>query len=296
MKKKMTLISAKIEDFPTEFWRKNIPEMADFEFIHYDSDRDNLNKHWREILKTSDGIIIDREISSHVLPLINGVPRRIGEIQCIDVMAKDPRGNWWPECFFREALHEGIIKSAEDLDTSASGYLTGEGSLMRVGMSVLVQLGFRKINLVLENPEDFETLSDSFKRLYFDTDIRLMRNTDLTLQKNDGTILINTVKLRQHPELQEDLTYLNFIIGAGLVVDTQGDRLTNPVLDEALNVGLRILPGCDVQSAADWQVLNTILGGLQVSQTEFVKKWGEFVKTSYMNEKPDISPVTKEGR
>jgi len=266
------------------------------EFVQLEAKAEALRPQWSALLKESGGIVIDRSTSAEVLPLVKGVPRRIGEVQCMDVLHKDAQGNWWPECYYREALHEGITQAAEDLDTSAVAYITGEGSLMRVAMSVLVQLGYRTINLVLENPDELTALSDTFKRLFFDTEINFLRNTDLTLQKNDGTILVNTMDLAQHKELSDDLTYLNFIYGVGLVVDTQGEQLTNPVIEEAKHVGLRVLGGDHLQAVADHRVLKSILPTLTISLPQYHQKWREFIQQSSVpsTAKPAEGPVTKE--
>ncbi len=293
MKKRIHLIAAKPDDLPQKFWSQTVPEFAEAELINVDLNLETLRPQWKEILKFSDGIIVDRANSSNILQLINGVPRRITEIQCLDSVFKDKKGNWWSECFYREILHESIVAAADNLDTSASAYITGEGAFMRIGMSVLVQLGYRKINLVLERIENSDALSDVFKRLYFDTEFNFLPNMDLTLQKNDGTILINTASLVDHQELKEDLTYLNFIFGAGLVVDTQSDQVSNPVMDEALHVGLRVLFGHALQARADWKILSRMLGPLKISLQEFEQKWFEYVQQSVSVEKLAEGPVTK---
>ena len=214
--KKLHFVATQPQDLPREFWAQQVPKLSEYEIVEVDIDFENLKLQWKEMLASSSGIIFDRQVSGEVLKLLRGVPRIIGELQCIDLLSRDAKANWWPDCFFRETLLQEIARAAPNLDTSASAYITGEGSLMRVGMSALVQMGYRRINLVLENPENFEFLSDVFKRLFFDTEITLMRNTDLTLQKNDGTILVNTVKLAEHAELRDDLTYLNFIFWCGI--------------------------------------------------------------------------------
>ena len=287
MKKKIYELALSPELLRREFWQQVAPDFLNWEFIDIQTDLDGLRKQWKEISKNAQYILVDELHSGFLLKIIPGVSRRILEIDRIDSIFIDEKGNLWPNCFTRESLHELIVAKASNLDTSAKAYITGQDSKMRVALSVAVQLGYRQINLISENESDSVGSDQIFKKLFFETQVKRLKNTDLTLQKNDGTLLINTLDLHVHKELAEDLTFLNFIYGEGLVVDTQQFQSSNSVLDEALHVGLRVLTGLELQALTDYKTLVSILGKAVVPFDSYLKSWSEFVK-----QKPAKGPVT----
>ncbi len=285
MKKKIFELSDAPDMVRREFWKQNIPALADYEFVDFPgaesgtSSEETFKTQWKNILKEACSVLVDEKYSSLLLKFLPQVSQRLLEVQCIDSIFQDEKKNIWPHCLAREALHELITQTAPHLDTSAAAYVTGSGPMMRVALAVAVQLGYRSVYVVMKSSEIVPTLESELKRLYFDTKISVMRNADLTLQKNNGSLLINTLEFAGHEELSEDISYLNFIFAGGLVVDTCRRQIKNSLLDEALHVGLQTIHGGAFQAGVDWYFIKNLLGTTPWSQGEYRTKWLEFVKS-----------------
>ncbi len=231
------------------------------------------------------GVMVERDLSEEIfdLPLspLKGVPQRILHLHCFDSLLLDQGGKWWPECFFRDVLLDEIVRKAPDLDISAEAYITvdkaDKSGLARLAVSVAVQMGFQKISLASEK-SDIESLLGSLQRLYLSTEFFSSYDRQITKQKNSASLLINSINLSQSQELMEDLAYLNFMYNHGLVVDLSGDASFNLVLNEAGQIGLRVLTAPRIKALSEWQILVKILGHLEISQEEYCEKRISFLK------------------
>ncbi|GIL17738.1 MAG: hypothetical protein BroJett040_14890 [Oligoflexia bacterium] len=281
-----------VTSFRKEFWIDQINLSSQIEFVGVSIDEDNLTELWGQYKDEIDMFIVeDYLLGEKLRHLLRKTPHDVSEVHGYDTILKEP-GGLWPHPFIRQAIHELIPVRAPDLDTRLMAYVTGVGPICRMVLSVLVQIGYRKINLVADQIEMGEAIIRDARRQYFGVEFYLMKSEELTLQPNNGTILVNTIPLDSQREIIEDLSYLNFIFRNGLIMETNLLPLTHQLLDEATNMGLRVVTGAEVQGQADWVRLQRLGVDIGIGQNEYHRKWLAFLSEKLKVEKPVEGPVT----
>jgi hypothetical protein len=224
-------------------------------------------------LKSVDGLLVDPELSADLIAASSRVPTEIVESGLVDSLVFDGR-NLWIRCYLRESLRRSILGRAPRLDTHSLCYVTGSQALARMGASVAIQMGFRRVAMISESSEDLEVFVERLRRVFFGIDLRILKETELTLQPNNGSLLINTIPADSGSLVFEDLTYLNFLQKQGLVVDLPFSARTNPLLEEARHTHVLELESSAVWGLRDYLFLQGILGKeIQISETDYLSRW-----------------------
>jgi len=275
--KKIYEFSAEPFQLRRDFWRQNLSEFGQIQFIDFNQSREELKNEFPKISQNMDAALVSEAYSKIFFDLFKDISRRILESKKIDALFRN-EGGVWPHCLMRDSLHQLIVQKANKLDTQARAYVTGSDSTMRVALSTAVQLGFSEVIILVDEVEMAESTLADAGRTFLLVKIHVLKNTELTLQPNNGSLLINTVKLDGREELIEDLSYLNFISLDGLVIDTNLFPLTHQLMAEAENVGLRTLSGAELRAQMDWSFLNKVFGKVSLDMKEYTQKWLEFLK------------------
>lgn len=174
-------------------------------------------------------------------------------IEAYDVLFKDQSKKIWPELFLSEAMRILILDKAKNLDTHAYAYLTGDSGLFKICWVTLIQMGFSKFAIVSKKAEEVIEEVNKIQSRFFNLQVKVLRDSELTLQPNNGSILVNTIF--EDENLIQDLSYLNFLRSEGLVVDLPGHSAKNELISEAQQVGNIILQGGLVYGLRDFLVL-----------------------------------------
>jgi hypothetical protein len=174
-----------------------------------------------------------------------------------DTLVKEGK-HLWPQLFALEALRLSIIQAVPELDTHSVGYVTGRGPLARMAIVSLIQLGFERLALVSENPTASEEEMQAIQKKYFDIHIHFINDSEMTMQPNNGSIIVNTISHEKESEILEDLPYLNYIKKSGLVVDLPLAQGRNQLIEEAEHVGMRVLGGWRVRGRRDLLLLQRL--------------------------------------
>lgn len=176
-----------------------------------------------------------------------------------------------PQLFFEKSLHQTIIREAHHVDIRESAYVIGNGPLLRVVAGVALGLGFRRVYVVGEDEEDLLEQKELLQRIFIGAEVLTLPTHSLTLQTVGASLLVNTFSLKDRPELSADLAYFNFMRRGGLVLDLYGFGGEQPVLDEALRAGLRVIPAHLVSAGRDLALLES----LKIDTSSFGKKYCE---------------------
>ena len=103
--------------------------------------------------------------------------------------------------------------------------------------------------------------------------IDILKDTDLTLQPCDGSILINTIFSADEIQQVQNLTYLNFLKKGGVVVDLTESGYPD-LLTEAENINLTRISGSRLWAERDFDFLTSIFGGkLGLTETQYLEQW-----------------------
>lgn len=249
-----------------------------------------LPVQWREITEEQkqdplvflkpqgfDGLLLHPEFSEILFPASPRIAAEIMEAGFADSMIRE-NSKVWLRCFLREALRLLILKKSPRLDSHSVAYITGSDPMARMAAVVAAQLGFEKLVVVSSFAEQAQQFVENLKRLFFGLNVKILGENELTLQPNNGSLLLNTLSKEQNAVILEDLTYLNFLKKDGLVVDIPLDCEGNSLLDEALHVGIPLIDGVDVWGHRDFLFLQSLLGdNFKVDLSSYLADWRSFV-------------------
>lgn len=239
-----------------------------------------LPVEWAETEQSPiDGVIVDPNQSSKELEHLRRIPRDILLLKYFDFL-KFEDGVFWPRALALESLRQVILRRVpEGLDLRAWALVTGTAPLARAALGIIFHLGFRQARLIYDAPEEMNALQlkSDLEKYYFGLKISLQKTNELTLQPNNGSILINTVDLEANKEMLETLLYLNFLHRPGMIVDMPFHLQNGPLIEEGHESGFETVAGCEVQGEWDYQLLGGL--GIQTGMTADVyqKKWAEFL-------------------
>jgi hypothetical protein len=232
--------------------------------------------------------LINSSLGEMFFSTVTSIPEEVREAGLCDAIVFEDK-KYWLRCFLREALKDTLIRKSGLLDTHADLYITGSGSLSQLCASVGVGLGFRRINWVAGDEKLATASIQKFQKLFFDIEINFINDNELTLQPSNGSLLINTVDEQEGTSLLEDLTFLNFMKEASVVVSLPLLQKQSKLLHEAAELGIKGIDGIDVWGLRDYFFLRSALGsGFSISESDYLEKWSHFIKNQ------DHGPVTKE--
>ncbi len=223
-----------------------------------------------------DGVLLPPEHSPALLAASARIPEDVREAGLVCSLVRE-NGKLWMRADLQKALHELILQRASQLDTHSIVYVTGSDAQARLCIVIAVKMGFQKIVLISEHEEQSEALVESLKKLFFGLDFRLLKETELTLQPNNGSLLLNTLTSETGPIVVEDLTYLNFLRKDGLVVDLPLVCGENSLMDEAKHVGIRNLSGIEIWGLRDYLFLRALKVEALPSEEDYQKSWSLYL-------------------
>lgn len=210
--------------------------------------------------------------------------------EVIDASAADSfllqEGRWLPRIFMRQALKTLIVQKASDLSSQGVAYVTGCGSWASFAAVMAIQMGFRRICLVCSDEKRRDAVIEKLKRHYFQVDFIGIVDNELTLQPNNGTLLLNTQPHAENEMLLEDLTYLNFLRAEGLVVDFDLVSSEQNLLREAIHIGERVIHPIELFGMRDGFLLSFLFGGKDAKAKEnlesFLAAWSKWLEESHL--------------
>lgn len=222
---------------------------------------------------TEDLYLFELEDTEALIASIESTNAEVRSIKGFDALLRMNK-KLWPRVYTRAALRYSIVRQATVLDTKEAAYVTGVGTRARAVISVLVELGYSRICMVWPDQQEAEKVIQEFKRNFFLVDIKWLADRELTLQPNNGSILVNTRPHEAGSVLVDDLSYLNFLQSQGLVVEFYSDGKPNKIIQEAQNIGQRIVSPELLMGAYDAYLWADILSVEEDSlKLRFVEDW-----------------------
>jgi len=208
------------------------------------------------------GIFVNPETAMGIESKFKEVPRAVFECRFVDFI-KTQKSHISPSSSMRLHGEEFFSLGTRILDSGKWAYITGYGPWSQLFAVLAVSKGFSQLRIVVESPDEAIPMIAHLKKFCFNVEIEALRFTDLTLQPNNGSLLVNSVDPGANLEFLEDLAYLNFLSPGALLIETHVSppgALANPLLTEAKNSKLAVLDGETTQAFAEYHVLRDNLG------------------------------------
>lgn len=235
---------------------------------------------WPELQKRMTGsraALLNLTESQKLVGQMVTLPTETRLLGCADCLFYQD-GAWWPRLNLKDAMHELIVKKARTLDINESAYIIGEGAMLRVMASLVVGFGFSRVHLVGLTLRDAEDQRDRLKKNFMGIDWRTLDISQLTMQTDGGTIMVNALPVANNVNLMNDLAYFNFMKNDGLIIDLNVFPLESPLVDEAVRAQLRTLSGFQVRAQQDYGFLHRLGLDQLISLEDFSEKWLAYLR------------------
>ena len=193
-----------------------------------------------DLLAGNDLALLTFALAEGLLPQLPTQPPLVKSLQSFDSFVPED-GHWYPRLFLFEAIRKVLVANARDLDNRSSAFIVGEGAESRVAAAVCAHLGYSEIYLIGDNPEVMSESVKVLSRGHFGIKFMVLPVEELTIQAVSSSLVINTVNLKEHEALLNDLCYFNFLKSTGYALDCYFENLDSPLLEEAGKAGLQVL-------------------------------------------------------
>lgn len=212
--------------------------------------------------------------SKTVIEAFPQLPTDVRWLEVADTLLLE-HNQWWPRLYLYEVLRKFIIHRFRDLDISMHSYVIGANPLGRVAVAALSALGFSHINLVDEDEIKLQREVAVLKRYVLGVQIHAVPAQTLTVQEHPGSLMLNTMILREGGAVLGDLSYFNFMQTGGVVVDISESTTYNQLLEEAERADLKILNGLEVQAQRDVHLIQQIFPGQYITFEDYFESFSD---------------------
>lgn len=242
----------------------------------------NLSVEWKEIEgdplapREAGVILVDPADSTDWLHRIKRFPQDIQRIEFVDSVWLEA-GTYWPRAFYARTLTTLMTRFAKTLDTKAWAYVAGVGPWARLAVLLAFDLGFSRVRLVCHDPSAVQELIDKVGSFCFGIELEPLQTADLTLQPNNGSLLINCYDLLNDADMKQTLLYLNFIREPGLLVDLPFNFQAAPLIDEGKVVGYPTISSVQVRGLYDYYLLHRLGVDTGLPWPEYLNRWQDFL-------------------
>lgn len=263
------------------FWTEMFKTEVDLEFEWRSLPPELISDPVNELkaMKDWSAFLIAPIFSKQIMIPWPKIPEEVIEAGLTDAAIKQ-QGQWWFRCFLKQALIEMIVKKAPQLDTHQQVYVTGSDTMAHMCVTAAIQMGFKKIAVVAREAEDAQAIIADLQKRFFGINLMYIRDSELTLQPNNGSLLLNTIDSESGEAILDDLPYMNFLDHGGLVVDLAYPNSVKALVEEAEHVGVLHLDGFEVIAYRDFLFLKSVFEAkFKTPFSEYLEKWKLFLST-----------------
>lgn len=206
-------------------------------------------------------------------------------------------GKFWPKALYPTALHDLVVRVGQKLDTRAWAYVAGVGPWARLAVTTAFDLGYRKVRIISNDHAGVEDLSRKIQKFCFGIELEELATADVTLQPNNGSLLINTFDLETDKDMLTTLLYLNFVRRPALIVDVPFHNALSPLLQEGQHAGFEVISGVDLRGMYDFMVLEKLGIKIGINWSQYLTTWRAALellrdKPAEQASQPATPPVT----
>lgn len=211
-----------------------------------------------ELKQNFDRVIVDPDLSQQALESfpqgISDAVRQTGFVDSLEWV----KGRYVLYNVLRAHALEIIIKNRSSLNVNQKVYIAGHGPWASFFALVAFQMGFRSFVLISQQTGDAGLLTERLAKFCFGAKFEELYHSDLTLQPNNGTLLVNTIGPDESSELMSDLAYLNFLSPHGLVVETHTTLGMTALSEEALGSKIPVISAAQMRAFVEFVQLRKI--------------------------------------
>lgn len=226
----------------------------------------------KKSLENFDLVRCSFEDSNLILEHYEQLPTDVRGVSGFDLIQKEANHNW-PRLQATKVLREMIVKKSPYHNLTESAYVVCDSSFARALVSILIQMGHKKVVLVTGQKKEHAIQDLNFlQQTFLGADIRLIDKENLTTQNDRASVLLSAIDLKQDEETLKDLIYFNFMASDGLVVDLNLEvNLDSALINEAASANLKTISSLDYRSEYDLSLLRLFETSFQDSSAEYAQ-------------------------
>jgi shikimate 5-dehydrogenase len=220
-------------------------------------------ENWQEsvqnAMSTMDSIRIGPGLSGLILKMFNSTElevRHLGSSDCLIFEA----GKWWPRSAAFKGLVHALAEIGEGFHLGTGVLVVGTGGLARVAIAALFREGFTNFTIVARDVGRAERLMAQLRRTHLGAKFKSILRENLILLPTETGVCVNTLPAVAENEFIPDLSYFNFLLPRGLVIDFTMEEGISPLVKEAQAIGAKALPGHHLFAHIDGNWLKMISG------------------------------------
>ncbi|MEK7356429.1 MAG: hypothetical protein AAB250_08265 [Bdellovibrionota bacterium] len=198
-----------------------------------------------------DQVRLSGEAATRVLNHSLRTPSTLLPLKAADAYVREKNGEWWPRCFYVDALNRTFAQSTLDLDFSSGVFILGANPESRWAIASLSRIGYNKVSLCEPDESRGQAFIEDLRKTYFKLQVQYVPRHLLTQLPGVHAIGINTLIEGRDDGALAELFYFNFLKPGGAWLDLALFPFNLSLEAEAKSVGAMIIPGHRTFAIAD---------------------------------------------
>lgn len=216
-----------------------------------------------EALEKPDALIVlfDPALSEEVLARFSNRSQDLELLRVVDCLVHE-NGRFWPRSLYRQAFRDVVYDKSPALDTSLRCYVAGDHPLIPVALESFSRLGYSQFYWIAGDRAAVAPTIERLRRYLIGMKINSLQNSELNLQANNGSLILNGITAEKDQAILDDLAYLNFLRPPGLILDLEASEPVDWGVSEEDGRGFPIVSHKDLLKVYDsvlMKALTTLL-------------------------------------
>ncbi|MFK8138660.1 MAG: hypothetical protein AB8E15_09895 [Bdellovibrionales bacterium] len=169
-------------------------------------------------------------------------------------------GKWWPRLAIEKGYERVLSRGGADLDIHNKVLIIGTGVSAKAAINPLVGAGYTRISFTDINEDRGQEFIDDLSKRVFNLELEFIRQKDITLLPGTYSAVINTTPDIESNTLIQDLTYFNYLMPAGFVLDINIQKGETGFIKQALVVNSQVVSGIRLAAETDMFWLELVTG------------------------------------
>lgn len=178
-------------------------------------------------------------------------PAAVHNVESSDGLAKD-KGGWFPREMISSSMSDIVRTKIHSVDYKGIALIIGTNAMARIATQVVASWGVKRVNFVPESSEDMAPWLLHLHKQLFGLELNILDPQTLTLQPANCSLIVNTLKHDEHPDILNDIYYFNFLKKEGVVIDMITTSEPTQLIQESKRLDVRFVEGCELTYRADF--------------------------------------------
>lgn len=202
-------------------------------------------------------ILLDPKDSAQAIQYYQRYPKDMEKLGVMDTIFFDGQ-RLWPDLLYIHAFRDLVFSKVPALNIKLRCYLAGDHLLIEPAVFALSKLGYTQFYWVTRHREKCQIRIDRLKQILLGLQFRSLDTSELTLQNNNGSLILNGVTDPEEIDLLDDLAYLNFLQPPGMIIDLEASQPVDWGASEDQSTGYPVGKGFDLRRCYDALVMKTL--------------------------------------